>query len=352
LADSPHDIFWYCLKSEKTFSETRPLPEKIHRTKTAEHKTDYRWIDYWRLSKEFTRIIDKIKPGLIHAGPVQTVALLPALSGAHPLVSMSWGFDMLEDARRNCIWRWVTRFVLSRSDWLIADCHTVKKEAQKLGFSGNRVSVFPWGVDLALFRPVDKEKAKETLGFDKRFTIVHTRSWAPRYGVDVMLEGFRRALEAIPDLHLVMLGGGSQADAVKMYRKDNHLENSITLAGYQTNDKLMLYYQAADAYLSASHVDGSSVALLEAMACGTPAIVSDIPSNLEWVINGENGWVFREDDPGALASSLAAAFHAKGNSDRYRMAARQKTEKDADWTKGVDKLLETYEQAAMDGASK
>ena len=330
-------------------SEARTIPENIKIVDWAGSEANYRWIDYLSLSKKFSRIVEELEPDVIHAGPIQTVAIIPALSGKGPLVSMSWGFDMLEDARRNLFLRLITRFVLNHSDWLIADCDTVRKEAQSYAFPTDHVSVFPWGVDLTLFQPADTAKAKKDLGLDDRFTIVHTRAWAPRYGVDVMLAGFRLAVEDHPELHLVMLGGGSQAEEVKRFRQANQLKKNISLAGYQQNENLVRYYQAGDAYISASHVDGSSVALLEALACGTPAIVSDIPSNLEWVSHEKNGWIFRDGDPQSLAAAISQAIRSKGELEDYRQAARQKAESNADWNNSVQKLLKTYDQAALVG---
>ena len=94
-------------------------------------------------SEQFKKIVEKIQPDLIHAGPIQTVALLPVLVGFHPLISMSWGFDMLEDANRNWFWKAITRYVLGKSDWLFADCHTVKKMAVKFDFPKENITVFP-----------------------------------------------------------------------------------------------------------------------------------------------------------------------------------------------------------------
>ena len=118
-------------------------------------------MDYFHIKKKFKKIVEKIQPDLIHAGPIQTVAFLPALVGYHPLMSMSWGFDMLEDAHRNWIWKMVTSFVLAKSDWLIADCHTVKKAAIKFGFPDENITVFPWGVNHDLFSGGSKTKNRQ-----------------------------------------------------------------------------------------------------------------------------------------------------------------------------------------------
>jgi glycosyltransferase involved in cell wall biosynthesis len=300
------------------------------------------WLDYRRLKVLFKRALDQVKPDLVHAGPIQRVAYLPALAKFHPLLSMSWGFDMLEDAHRDPIWSAVTRYVLQRSDWFATDCQTVEKEAQKFGFPAEKVTVFPWGVDLAVFQPNDRQAARRKLGYADELLIVHTRSWEKRYGVDVALQGFRLAAGEVSNLRLLMLGGGSQERMVKDFVQRNGLGERVHFLGYQENDKLAEYYRAADVYLSASHIDGSSVALMESMACGCPALVSDIPANLEWVRDGQEGWVFHDKDAHSLAERMVEIARNRERISACGLNARRKAESNANWQVNFEKLLAAY----------
>ncbi len=106
------------------------------------------------------------------------------------------------------------------------------------------------------------------------------------------------------------------------------------------------WYHMADLYISPSHVDGSSVSLMEALACGLPVLVSDIPANKEWVREGYNGWLFPDGDADALASKILATISDRGKRSKVRMAARKSAEERADWKKNFAVLLKAYEQAA------
>jgi len=80
-----------------------------------------------------------------------------------------------------------------------------------------------------------------------------------------------------------------------------------------SREKLLRYLYAADLYVSSSHSDGTSVSLLEAMAGGLSAVLTDVPSNLEWITNGENGEVVPRSDHDALARAiLTMAIHPNG----------------------------------------
>ena len=71
------------------------------------------------------------------------------------------------------------------------------------------------------------------------------------------------------------------------------------------------FYRSADLYLSASHSDGSSVSLMEALACGRPVLVSDIPGNREWIENSPAGWLFPDGDDAALAEGILKAYRER-----------------------------------------
>lgn len=336
-------VFWFRLEGGERLQEERALPEGVQVVEWNSRVPLRSWLDYARMKQQFADVIARVQPDVIHAGPVQRVAFLAALCNFHPLVTMSWGFDLLADAHQNIIWKAITRFVLRRSDWLIADCQSVKKMAGRFGFDPQRVTVFPWGVDLQKFSPDKTNSARRCVGFEKSLLIVHTRSWEPRYGVEVALEGLRIALRTNPHLHLLMLGGGSQEAQIKRFVAENDLSEHVHFLGYQSNEKLAEYYRAGDVYLSASHVDGSSVALLESMACACVPIVSDIPSNLEWVESGVCGWTFQDGSAVELAGVLLQAANTDLND--YSQRARQKVEREADWEKGKEKLLDAYQSA-------
>jgi len=93
-------------------------------------------------------------------------------------------------------------------------------------------------------------------------------------------------------------------------------------------------------------VDGSSVSLMEALACGLPVLVSDIPANREWVTEGENGWLFRDGDADELGRKILGALERRELLPMIGLSARARAEKSADWKKNAAILMQTYETVA------
>lgn len=304
------------------------------------------WLGWQRGKAQLSNILSDLQPDLIHAGPVQGPALAAALTGFHPLVTMSWGFDLLRIAGRSPWMRYATKFALEHTDVLLADCQTVADEAARYGFPSSKVVRFPWGVDLAHFSPKNADEAglalKQSLGWEDQFVLFCNRSWEPPYGVDVLAQAFVRASSAHSELRLLLAGGGSLSERIQHILAP--VIEHVRFPGWVGLTDLPRYYGAGDLFVSPSHCDGSSISLLEALACGRPVLVSDIPSNREWVTPGMVGEWFTDGDITSLVSQLLR-LAADLDISEYGKRARLLAEDRADWDINFQKCLSAYQTA-------
>ncbi len=133
LAGAGCQLYYLQLERRGHSLEDRPLPEGVERVQWAGGQHPAHLSDGPRLLFDLHRVIRKVQPDLVQAGPLQTAALLVALAGFHPLVSVSWGYDLLIDAQRSPAWRWATRFVLRHSDAFLGDCQAIRQLAVSYG---------------------------------------------------------------------------------------------------------------------------------------------------------------------------------------------------------------------------
>jgi len=125
--------------------------------------------------------------------------------------------------------------------------------------------------------------------------------------------------------------------------------SKVEFPGRIAQAQLPDYYRQADIYITASHVDGTSVSLLEAMACGLPVIASNIPGNVDWVVEEKNGWLFQDGDDTALADKIEFAIRNKQNLASLGKESRAAAERRADWRVNVKVLFDTYQRAIAEG---
>ncbi len=340
LAETEHEVFYLKLERNLRQTEDRPVPSQIQQILWKGGQGPFRWRDVPSLTLNLKRVIKEIKPDLIHAGPIQTCAFLAVLSGFHPILTMSWGFDLMQDAERNEWMNWVTRYTLKHSTFFTSDAQITRNKAIAYGMNPDRTVVFPWGVDLKHFsqRFEDRKKTR------KPFVLFCNRSWEPRYGVDVLAKAFVKVAKQRNDVSLLLLGGGSQANIIRQILMNGGVLDRVQFAGQVSQRDLPRWYHMADLYISSSHVDGSSVSLMEALACGLPALVSDIPANKEWIQEGVNGWLFPDGNADILAEKILAVIAQRKILADIGRAARRCAEERADWKKNFAKLLEAYEQ--------
>jgi L-malate glycosyltransferase len=347
LAATPHKVFWLRLEKRRRMQQEPALPPQVIQVPWRGGREEFRWKQAAGRVWELRRLLSELKPDLVNAGPVPDVAFLAALSGFSPLVSMSWGSDLLLDVDRSRWQRLCADYALHRSSVLLGDCQAVKDKAVGMGFEPGRVVIFPWGVDLERFCPGPADGLRAGLGWQNAFVVLSLRSWEPVYGIEVLLKGFFAAARQAPALRLLLFGGGSQEGLVRQLLAESGLEERVHLGGQVQNEALPQVYRSADLYASASHSDGSSVSLMEALACGKPALVSDIPGNREWIGPGGPGWLFPDGDLQALADGILSAAHQRSSLGSLGAAARALAEERADWRKNFQIMLDGYEKAVQ-----
>jgi glycosyltransferase involved in cell wall biosynthesis len=342
IRDGGHDVFHIRLEGNLRQTEDRPVPEGVQIVQWAGGRGKFHWVDLPKYALSLRRVIRQVKPDLIHAGPIQTCAFLSVLSGFRPILTMSWGFDLMQDVHRNWWYERFTHYVLRNTQFFTSDAIVTRDKAVAYGMNPDRTVVFPWGVDLQHFVPKDW-----SLVTDHSFTVFCNRSWEPRYGVDVLARAFVRAAGGRPKLSLILLGDGSQGARIRQILLSGGALERVTFGGQISQTELPRWYHWADVFISPSHIDGSSVSLMEALACGLPCLVSDIPANREWVTEGENGWLFPDGDVDALAAKILHAMDQRKSLPEIGRAARAVAEERADWKKNSAKLMQAYQQAAQ-----
>jgi glycosyltransferase involved in cell wall biosynthesis len=345
IVQGGHEAYYLKLERNLRQTEERPVPSQVEQIPWAGGKGEFRWRDIPRLTFDLRRVVRKIKPNLIHAGPIQTCALLAVLSGFHPLLTMSWGFDLMQDVHRSWWTEWATHYVLRNSTFYTSDAQVTRDKAVTYGMNPEHTCVIPWGVDLNHFKPRSSENENcPTKSVNaKSFVILTNRSWEPRYGVDVLAKAFVQAARQNENLSLILLGGGSQAAIIRSILIGGGVLERVHFGGQISHRDLPDWYHMSNLFVSPSHVDGASVSLMEALACGLPALVSDIPGNKEWVNEGVNGWLYPDGDADALAGKILAVVDQKEKLSGIGHAARRSAEKRADWNKNATLLMQVYE---------
>ena len=218
----------------------------------------------------------------------------------------------------------------------------------------NKMIVIPPGVDVGHFYTIPSDEAKTYIGIkpDDRMILFVGRI-EPLKGVDTLLQAMAclQLKEAQRPVHLAIIGGDPTASpeqmTVEMARLQKlcevlGLDQSVVFLGKRDQDKLPYYYSAAEVLVMPSHYESFGMVALEAMACGTPVIASEVGGLAYLVRDGETGFTIPAEEPDALCEKLTWLLN---DSELHQKMSRQAAEyaQDYAWEKIAKQIVNVYE---------
>ena len=183
------------------------------------------------------------------------------------------------------------------------------------GLSANRIDVVYNGVSPP--PPIDKDRRevlRRQLGLQPEDFVIGT------VGRLDAIKNIPLLLKALAEIHHkntsvngslkgLLVGDGPEREELQRITASLNIEKNIVFAGYRTDATDLL--QCMDLFVLCSFSEGTSMALLEAMAAGIPAIVTDVGGNPELITNNANGWVIPTDSPADLIRAIHEALENK-----------------------------------------
>jgi len=299
---------------------------------------------YYNALKFLKRIIIEIKPDILHGGYTSISGFICALSGSHPFLLMPWGSDILIDPKRFFGNKLLTSYSIRNSDLITCDITIVKDEiVDKYDYDPDKIIVFPWGIDLNKFNPQNNETPDELIEWKNNTIIICTRQHRKIYANEYIIEAIPNILKENNSIRFLFIGSGPLTE--KYLKKVNKLkiEEYVKFIPWIDNEKLPLYLSNSDINVSASLSDGSSLCLMEALACGLPSIVSDIKSNRIWIKNGYNGYLCKVKNSRDISEKILCLINNKKKFSKMKTKAINTSKKEADWNKNFSKLEKTYQ---------
>ncbi|MFZ2658260.1 MAG: glycosyltransferase family 4 protein [Victivallales bacterium] len=150
------------------------------------------------------------------------------------------------------------------------------------GIKGKPMAVIPGGADINKFYPSSKEDktlAREKLGLqESEFVIMTSRRLIPRTGVDILIKAFTAAkAKTGKDMKLLIVGSGILMEELKQLSSSLGMDKDIIFTGFVDEKDLPSYYQTADLFIMPTkELEGFGLSTVEAMACGIPAVGTDV----------------------------------------------------------------------------
>jgi glycosyltransferase involved in cell wall biosynthesis len=204
--------------------------------------------------------------------------------------------------------------------------------------------VFPQGIELDIFKPQPdvRDVLRHQLGWSDKKILVMTRQLKAVYGVDVFIKALKIIVQQDKDIRAVIIGDGPLENQLKDLSLSLGLGDIAKVTGKLNRRDLVNYLNAADIYVSTSYSDGTSLSLLEAMAVGLPAVVTDLPANLEWIKDGYNGFIASRGSPQSVSDAVLKLVSSDELCGSFRNRTRDIVRERADWDKNFEQFIQMF----------
>lgn len=201
------------------------------------------------------------------------------------------------------------------ADQIIAECPQDKEDLiNYYNANEDKISIIPCGFSHNEFSPMDKQCARRILGLPQdEHIILQLGRMVPRKGVDNVIEALAGVKTKNKQVRLLIVGGECEkleeetcpeyARLLNVARKHGVIEQVI-FAGRKNRDRLRYYYAAADIFITTPWYEPFGITPLEAMACGTPVIGSNVGGIKYSIKDGETGVLVEPHNPQQLAQAL------------------------------------------------
>jgi D-inositol-3-phosphate glycosyltransferase len=235
--------------------------------------------------------------------------------------------------------------VMGRSDAVVVSTIYEKEDLVGLyGMPPHKVQVIPAGVDLELFQPIDKAQARGALGLSEKRVILYVGRIEPLKGLDILLKAVAR-LEDRADTRLLIVGGRHGEDAelerLKTIAAQLGIADMVSFTGAVKQTLLPNYYSAADVFVLPSYYESFGLVALEAMACGTPVVVSRVGGLKSFIRDGETGYLIPWRCPEPFTQRLDMLLSNPALRETMGKAARAKAQQ-MSWSVVADRMLDFY----------
>ena len=289
-------------------------------------------------------LIRQLKPDLVHANYLLTGGFFSALAFKRPLLLTARGSDVLIAPTLNSLYRLMVRFALKHADLVVARSSSIAAAINKLGYPAEKIRVFPGGVDTCKFQGGRISTLKSDFGWpnDTRIVIC-TRNHREVYGVESLVNAIPEVVAHRPGVRFLFVGSGPLTEHLVQRTNVLGVEGYCKFVGAVKHDLMPEYLAIADVYVSPAFSDGTSVSLLEAMACELPVVVTDVEGNLDLVESGRNGIIVKKGDSASIAKAVGELLESPPLRRDFGRRNRELVCQKGDFARSMEKLEEIYE---------
>lgn len=314
-----------------------------------------------QVERRLLEVAQQVRPDILHAhSPVLNA--IPALRVGKRLgipvvyeVRAFWEDAAVdhgtttEGSLRYRLTRMMETRALKRANHVFTICEGLRSDIVARGIAASKVTVIPNAVDIESFDTGGEPNAalKARLGLADATVIGFIGSFYAYEGLDLLLDALPQILQRLPDVRVLLVGGGPQDAALKAQAARLGVADKVVFTGRVPHQEVQQYYDLVDVLAYPRHSMRLTELVtplkpLEAMAQGRLLVASDVGGHKELIRHGETGMLFRAGDAASLTDAIAQLLAKRGSWPALRSAGRRFVEEERNWRHSVSFYRDAY----------
>ncbi|MBF0480776.1 MAG: glycosyltransferase [Desulfovibrionaceae bacterium] len=246
-----------------------------------------------------------------------------------------------DDQMEELVWKY-TIWYYNQMDTVFAPSQATADELAAKGVSRDKITVYPRGVDTALYHPSKKNGFLKSRGVFDGVNLLYAGRLSKEKNLDMLVDAFKLLSRKDDRFNLILAGDGPMVGDLK---KSLHGERAV-FTGFLSCDELANCYSSCDLFVFPSLTDTFGNVVMEAQASGLPVIVGNAGGPRENVIHGETGLVLDSVDPLVWANTIGDLLSDDGRLKNMGRAARAMME-NRTFEDAFKRTWELYEAARL-----
>ncbi len=315
------------------------------------------------LRKRLDQVIEMERPDILHAHS-------PALNGIAAIqAGKKYGIPVVYECRafwedaavdhgtsrewglRYRLTRSLESYVFQRADAITTICEGLKRDIINRGLPEEKITVIPNGVDIERFSVSESKNTEllHELSLENNIVLGFIGSFYAYEGLIFLVQSMPEILKLMPDVRLLLVGGGPQQDQIEAIVKRLNIQDKVLFTGRIPNADIEKYYSLVDILIyprfSMRLTDlVTPLKPLEAMAQGKLVLASDVGGHKELIKDGENGRLFKAGNTASLIKTAVDMIEANELWSLYRRAGRTYVENERNWSVSVAQYKPVFER--------
>lgn len=294
-------------------------------------------LSYLQFIPALKATIKKYQPDIVHAHYATSYGLLGVRSGFHPLIISVWGSDIFEFPRKSLLHRLLVFNNLKKADAIFSTSEIMREEI--LHYVTKEVAVTPFGVDVNEFSAQPANSV-----FTGNPKVIGTiKSLESNYGIDTLIRAFALLKKRYAnDVKLLICGDGTKEQELKQLANETGYGNDILFTGRINQQEVPRYHNMIDIFVNISLQESFGVAVVEAMACEKPVVVTSVGGLKEVVEENVSGVFVPVANVEKTADAILGLLNNPEKAKRMGQEGRNRVLQKYDWKKNLDDIEKQY----------